>query len=341
MQHTLPRLDTRPQFATVGIVAGLDIGGTNQTVALARLDGEVFATARRQLSPGGTAEDVMGNVLEMIDATRAEAGLTPGRPGADKLLRLGVGFGGPVDIKNGTVVTSHHVSGWDGYALRDTLEQRLDAPVVIDNDANAAAFGEAQFGAGRGHRNILYVNIGTGIGAGLILDGRLYHGQHGMAGEIGHVTVRPDGAECACGRRGCLETVASGRAIGLRAQAAAVAQPDAAGRLQALAGGDGAQITGVHVFAAAEEGDALAVQLVDETADFLGLALGSAANVLDPSIIIIGGGVGEGGEVLFTPLRAAVRRYLLPSIPGPEVVPAALGYDAGIAGALALALDGL
>ncbi len=341
MQRSLPRLDTRPQFATEGMVAGVDIGGTNQTVALARLDGEVVATQRRQLRPGGAAQDVMGNVLEMIDASLAEVGHTPGRPGADKLLRVGVGFGGPVDIKNGTIVTSHHVPGWEGYPLRATLEQHLDAPTVIDNDANAAALGEAIFGAGRGHRNILYVNVGTGIGAGVILNGRLYHGQHGMAGEIGHVTVLPEGPLCPCGKRGCLEALASGRAIERRAQVAAGAEPEAAGRLRALAGGEVGQIGGRHVFRAAAEGDALALQLAEETACYLGLALGNAANILDLSIIVVGGGVGESGEVLFTPLRAALRAHLLPSIPSPEVVPAALGYDAGIAGALALALDGL
>jgi glucokinase len=341
MERTLPRLQHNRRLATEGLVAGVDIGGTNQTVALARLDGEVLATRRHRLPPGGTATEVIAAVLAMLDAVLDAVPRTAGRPGAEKLLRIGVGFGGPVDIEAGTVLTSHHVSGWDGFPLRRTLESCRNAATVIDNDANAAALGEAHFGAGRGHRNVLYVNVGTGIGAGLILNGRLFHGQHGMAGEIGHVTVAPDGPLCPCGKRGCLEAVASGRAIGQRGQEAARAEPGAAGRLLALAGGSVEAIAGTHVLAAAAEGDPLAGRIADETAAYLGLALGNVANVLDPAMIILGGGVGEAGERLFGPLREAVRRHLLPSMPAPEVVPAALGYDAGIVGALALALDGM
>ena len=322
-------------------MAGVDIGGTNQSVALARLDGEVVATRRRRLGAGETAQDVVAAVLGLIESALEEQRRPAGRPGAGTLRRIGVGFGGPVDVKNGTVLTSHHVSGWDGFPLRATLEERLDASTVIDNDANAAALGEALFGAGRGQRNLLYVNVGTGIGAGVVLNGRLYHGQHGMAGEIGHVTVAPDGPLCPCGKRGCLEAVASGRAIGLRGQAAARAEPGAAGRLLALAGGRRGGYRRHARPRGGAEGDPLAGRIVDETAAYLGLALGNVANVLDPAMIIVGGGVGEAGERLFGPLREAVRRHLLPSMPAPEVVPAALGYDAGIVGALALALDGM
>ncbi|HEX2032923.1 MAG TPA: ROK family protein [Chloroflexota bacterium] len=337
----LPRLASRPQLATEGTVLGIDVGGTNQTVALARLDGEVVASHRRRLAAGGKAEDVVANILEMIEAAISEVERTSERRGAEKVRRVGVGFGGLIDAKRGVVLRSHHVSGWDNYPLRELLEQRLNASAVIENDANAAALGEARFGAGRGHRNILYVNVGTGIGAGVILDGALYHGQHGTAGEVGHVTVVPEGPECACGKRGCLEALASGPSLARRAQEAARAQPGEAAPLLQLAEGDVSRISGPHVFAAAGNGDALAGRLVEETAAYLGLALGNAANVLDPSIIVVGGGMGESGEILFAPLRTAVRRHLLPSTPAPEVVPAALGYDAGIAGALALALEGL
>ena len=338
----LPRLSRMPRFATEGVVVGADIGGTNQTVAVARLDGEVIATHRRRLGEGGTAQEVVANVFAMIDEALETVrrdhgeGAAPGR-----LLRVGIGFGGPVDHKEGVVLRSHHVPGWDGYPLREAVEQRLDAPVVLDNDANAAALGEALFGAGRGSRDLLYVNVGTGIGAGIVLNGRLHHGQHGMAGEIGHVTVLPDGPECGCGKRGCLEALASGRSLGRRAREAAAAEPRDAARLVALAGGSAAAIQGPHVVEAAAAGDALAARLVEETAGYLGLALGNAANLLDPALIVLGGGLAAAGDVLFAPLGAAVRQHLLPGTPAPPVVPAALGYDAGIAGALALALDGL
>ena len=152
------------------------------------------------------------------------------------LAGIGVGFGGPVDQRRGIVVDSHHVAGWTGFPLRDTLANTFGAPVALDNDANAAALGEARFGAGRGHADVLYVNVGTGIGAGLVLGGHLYHGAHGMAGEIGHITVLPDGPPCDCGKRGCLEAIASGRSIGRRARETAAQLPAVAAELIRLAG---------------------------------------------------------------------------------------------------------
>lgn len=337
----LPRLSTQPRFATEGLAIGADIGGTHQTVAVARLDGEVLALHRRRLRDGGTAQDVVANVFALTDEALVSARHSARRPGSDKLLRIGVGFGGPVDQKRGLVLTSHHVPGWNEYPLRDVLEQRLDVPAVVDNDANAAALGEASFGAGRGQRHLLYVNVGTGIGAGIILNGVLYHGKSGLAGEIGHVTVEPSGPQCGCGKRGCLEALASGRSIGRRGREAVARDHAAAAMLVQLAGGNASAIESAHVLQAAMAGDPLAQRVVETTACYLGLAFANAANLLDPEMIIVGGGLSESGEVLFAPLRAAVHQHLLPGTAPPLVVPAALGYNAGIAGALALALDGL
>jgi glucokinase len=323
------------------LVAGVDIGGTNQSVAVASSDGQVLALRRRRLRPGGAAQDVIANVLALLDESLVEARSQIGAQNDVRLCGIGVGFGGPVDVQRGTVIRSHHVPGWDSYPLRDDLAQRVGAPVVVDNDANAAALGEARFGAGQGHASVLYVNVGTGIGGGVVLNGRLYHGANGMAGEIGHVTVTPDGPPCDCGKRGCLEAVASGRSLGRRAREAAQREPESARLLVEAAGDDAAKIEGPHVFTAAAAGDLLATRLIEETAGYLGLALGNVANVLDPSIVVIGGGLSETGEALFTPLRAAVRRHLLPELPAPPVVPAALGYEAGVIGAVSLALDEL
>jgi glucokinase len=318
-----------------GLFAGADVRGTNQTVALARGDGTLLATLRRRTPPGGTAQDVLANVLGMLRDGLGSAGMRDPR---SELIRIGIGFGGPVDQKRGTVVDSHHVPGWTDFPLRDTVALELGAPVVLENDANAAALGEARFGAGRGHHSVLYVNVGTGIGAGIVLDGRIYGGTHGMAGEIGHVTVAPDGPQCDCGKRGCLEALASGRSIGRRARERAAEYPVAAAALVARAGGQIDAVGSTHVFAAAAAGDSFAGEVVADTARHLGLALGNASNLLDPDVIVIGGGVAAAGPLLFDPLRRALASHCMPGLPVPAVVPAALGYDAGVLGALALAL---
>lgn len=228
--------------------------------------------------------------------------------GAGRTAAIGVGFGGPVDVAHGVILRSHHVSAWDGFPLRETLTARFGAPVTLDNDANAGALGEARFGAGRGHQQLLYVNVGTGIGAGIIVDGRIHRGAHGLAGEIGHVTVFRDGRRCDCGKRGCLEAYASGRAIG-----------------------------GPDVTRAASGGDAGARQKLDDAARWLAIGIGAAVNVLNPSAVIVGGGVSEAGELLLGPLRRYLAGELMPGMPAPLVLKAALGYDAGVIGALALA----
>ena len=206
---------------------------------------------------------------------------------------------------------SHHVSEWDGFPLRTQLRERFGAPVLLDNDANAGALGEARFGAGRGHQHLFYVNVGTGIGAGVIADGRIYRGADGLAGEIGHVAVDRNGRQCSCGKRGCLEAYASGRAIG-----------------------------GPEVTQAASKGEASALEVLSDAARWLAIAIGGAVNVLNPSAVIVGGEVSEAGELLLAPLRAHLSSELMPGMPMPQVLRASLGYDAGVIGALALAIDG-
>jgi glucokinase len=351
----LPHLAVAARELAPGYVAGADIGGTNQTVALARTDGRVVARRRRRLRPGGSAQDVIANVAGMLDEALAEAlraiGASEGTAEgtAPPLLAMGIGFGGPVDQRQGRVLTSHHVPGWTGFPLRDYFRDRLRAPVAVDNDANAAALGEALYGAGRGRQSVLYVNLGTGIGAGIVLNGRLLHGAHGMAGELGHVTVvtaeaaeadgAQDGAQCGCGKRGCLEAYASGRSIGRRAREAAARDPAAAAALVRAAGGNATAIQAPHVFQAAAGGDPLAQHLVDETAALLGVAFANAANLIDPDVIVVGGGLSETGDALFAPLRRSLATHLMPGIPPPDVVPAAYGYDGGIVGALALGFE--
>ena len=271
-------------------------------------------------------------VSEGLDHARAEYDRVP--------AGIGIGFGGPVDHRAGVIRRSHHVEGWDGVALGQLLAAAAGLPTFLENDANAGGLGEAWFGAGRGAHSLLYVNIGTGIGGAIILDGRIHRGAHGNAGEIGHVVIAPgQGPVCTCDKRGCLEALAAGNALGEAARR----------RLQEQSGADSvlvalplAQISGGQVGAAAQEGDPLALDIVREAAEYLGLALAGAANLVDPELIVIGGGVAELGEVLLTPTREAFGRYATPPVAdSTTIVQAQLGYDAGVIGAAAVALGEL
>jgi len=251
------------------------------------------------------------------------------------VVGIGIGFGGPVDVASGTVRRSHHAPGWAGMELRTLFAERFKLPVVLENDANAAGLGEALFGAGRAADSLLYVNVGTGVGGAVIIKGRIHRGAHSSAGEIGHVVVKPDGPTCTCGKRGCVEALASGDAIGRRARERMAADASAATVLRKV---PPAELTGCVVGMAAARGDALARQLMTEAATWLGMAIAGAANVIDPEVVVIGGGVAETGEPFLVPLQEAFKRYAVaPLSASTPVVAAELGYNAGVVGAAAVA----
>jgi glucokinase len=230
--------------------------------------------------------------------------------------RVGVGFGGPVAADGRTVRRSLHVAGWDGFPLADRVEAELRLPVSVANDGNAAALGEHRFGAGRSVADLLYVTASTGIGAGIVVGGRLVLGERAWAGELGHVVLEPDGPACSCGRRGCLEALASGPAI---------ARAAGTGSARAVA-------------EAAASGDAAARRVWGDAMRWLGLGIASAANLLGPGRVVVGGGLTNAGALFFDPVRAVVaERALDPEL---EVVPSALGDDVGVVGAAAVALLG-
>lgn len=319
----------------VNWILAMDVGGTKQTVALADGEGQIQVQQRRPTERESGAEGGIEVLLEMAHEVVAEAGLT-----LTEVARVGIGFGGPVDVRTGTVLLSHHVPGWENVPLRAIMEEKLGLPTVVDNDANAGTLGEARFGAGRGAEDLVYINIGTGIGGGIMVKGQLVRGVTTTAGEIGHTTVKEDGPLCTCGKRGCLESICSGDSIGRRAREAVTAQPNAGRALVEAAGGQVGAITSETVFAVAAQGDALAQALVDETVHYLALAIGNLLNLLNPELVIIGGGLSEVGDILFVPLRQAVREIAL-EVPyrAAHIVPAELGYEAGILGAVALALE--
>jgi glucokinase len=299
-------------------VIGLDVGGTKMTAALATMDGHIVRLLRQQTKREEGAEGGFSAICTMVRELLSEA-----TQKGWQVVRIGIGFGGPVDFERGVVYLSHHVPGWENFPLKEELERCFGIPTVVDNDANAGTLGEWRFGAGRGVNDLLYVNIGTGIGGGIISGGQLVRGWRNLAGEIGHMTVKPDGPLCPCGRKGCLEALASGSAIG-REGSERIGQP----------------LTSEEVFMLAERGNPIAKRVIDDAVEALAFAIGAAANLFNPKRVILGGGVAEAPEaLLLQPLRERLPRYLLPQVAeGLEVVRAQLGYDAGIWGAIALAL---
>ncbi len=300
------------------MIIGIDVGGTKTSGGLASEDGTLAVKIQRQTDRSGGAEAGLAMVAEIISELREQADHS-----GSKVRRIGIGFGGPVDFKRGVVLLSHHVPGWEGLPLRDELERRFKIPVTVDNDANAGTLGEWKFGAGRGFDDLLYVNIGTGIGGGIIANGVPLRGARNLAGEIGHTVVVRGGPVCSCGKRGCLEACACGDAIARRGS-------EALGR----------QVSARDVFSLAAGNNPVAQRVLDQVIEDLAHGIGTAVSLLNPAAVIIGGGLSEAPQPLFLePLRNAIPRFCLREAAAHLRVEAAqLRYDAGIMGAIALAL---
>lgn len=307
------------------VAVGIDVGGTKVSALRVRADGEVLA---RALGPT-PADDVEATIEALLDA--AAAVLT------SNVLAVGLGAAGLVRWPDGTLLFAPNLA-WRDAPLKERLEEAFDRPVVVDNDCTAAAYGEWQIGAGRGVADLLYVGVGTGIGGGIVAGGAIQRGANGFAGEIGHIVVEPGGPECGCGNRGCWETVASGRAI-LRDGRAAVTRHHHS-LLTELAGGDPGSLTGQMVTEAAEKGDPTARGILAEVGHRLGQGIAGLVNVLDPSVVVVGGGAAEAGDLLLEPARTAYRsavegRERRPDVP---IVAAALGAEGAAIGAALLAI---
>jgi glucokinase len=250
---------------------------------------------------------------------------------------VGIGAPGPPDIEAGVVVAPPNLPGWARVPLKRLIEDGLGITTFLENDANAAALGEHRFGAGRGTRHMIYVTASTGIGGGLILDGKLYHGADGMAGEIGHTTAMPYGPHCNCGNRGCLESFASGTAIAREARGRVARGVPTL--IADLAGGDLERITAKLVAQAADQGDVEAQSILAEAMDYLGIGMANLVNLFNPELIVIGGGLTNIGEGLFDPVRRAIVRHAFHTpAETVRVVRAELGDKVGVLGAVAAAL---
>jgi glucokinase len=319
----------------VRFVLGVDIGGTNLVVGSVAEDGStVLAAASEPTHAEAGATDVVDRLVELAEraivATRREV------PGAE-ILGVGVGAPGPLDTKRGIVLLTPNL-GWVNMPLREIIHDRLGLPAALDNDANCAVLGEWWVGAARGARHAIGITIGTGIGGGLVIDGRLYHGASDVAGEIGHTTIDTEGRRCKCGNYGCLEAYASGPNIAIRA--IEEIEAGAVSRLPSYVGGDLKQITAQTVYLAAQEGDELALEVVNDTAKFLGVGIGNLLNVFNPEVVVVCGGVTLAGDHLFVPLRREVsRRAFKPAVAACRIVPGELAGTAGVYGAAKAFLD--
>jgi glucokinase len=314
--------NTGPSLRTA---VGLDVGGTKAAGLLVTEAGEVLARHVAE-TPAEDVDATMATLFEVIEILRK---------GADPVA-VGIGGAGMVDFEAGVMRFAPNLA-WRELPIRDLVAEHSGLPCVLDNDATAACWGEYRFGAGRGYRHMLLLTVGTGIGGGIVADGALYRGRHGFAGEIGHVVVDPQGPLCGCGNRGCFEQVASGRALDRLGQEAARDHPD--GVIARIAGTE--EVVGRHVTEAAEQGDAVARRIIEEVGTRLGIGIAGFVNVLDPEVVVVGGGVADIGPALFDPAREAFRASVLAPDHRPEVpiVPAAMGNDAGAIGAAAIALE--
>jgi len=303
---------------------GLDVGGTKAAGLLVAEGGEILAREVAE-TPAEDVDATMATLFEVIETLRKES----------DPVAVGIGGAGMVDFEAGVMRFAPNLA-WRELPIRDMVSEHTGLPCILDNDANAACWGEYRFGAGRGYRYVLLLTVGTGIGGGIVADGALYRGVHGFAAEVGHVVVEPDGPLCGCGNRGCFEQVASGRALDRLGREAASQHPD--GLIARLAGTD--DVVGRHVTEAAERGDEMARQIIEEVGIRLGVGIAGFVNVLDPEVVVVGGGVADIGGPLLDPARAAYRDTVLAPDHRPDVpiVPAALGNDAGAIGAAALAL---
>ena len=303
--------------ASAGTALGIDFDHRHVRVALADLASTVLAERRIELDVDHDATAALDAAAEAVEDVLAETGSD-----RDRLAGAGVGLPGPVDRRTGTVGSSSILPGWRGVAACRELERRLGLRVEVENDANLGALAEAAFGAGRGLSDLVYVKLASGIGAGLLLDGRLYRGSVGLAGELGHVSARPDGQICRCGNRGCLETVASSCAL------VALLRPTR-----------GDDLTVRDALELAAEGDLGVRRAINDAGHAVGRALADLCNCLNPAAIVVGGELGAAGEPLLAGIREAVDRYAQPhAAQAVEVLPSALGERAEVLGALALVI---
>jgi len=312
----------------VRYIVGIDVGGTNIVVGTVAEDGsELLGLVSEPTLAERGADAVVARIAKLARASMAQAQ-------GKEIVGVGIGSPGPLNTKTGVVLLTPNL-GWVNMPLGDRVSSALGLPTTLDNDANCAVFGEWWRGAARGSDYVVGLTIGTGIGGGIVLGGKIYHGVSDIAGEFGHMTIDANGRRCKCGNDGCLEAYASGPAIATRAIEGI--QSGAETALPQYVGGDLSRITAQVVYEAAHDGDSYALELVHDTASLLGAGVASIVNIFNPQIVVICGGVTLAGEKLFAPLRNEVkRRAFKPAWEACRIVPGDLTGTAGVYGAAAV-----
>jgi glucokinase len=310
------------------LTIGVDVGGTKVAAGVVDDHGRILAKVRRP-TPSTSPHETAAVIAEVVEILKSKY---------EQVEAVGLGAAGFVDETRSMVLFAPNLA-WRDEPIKQKVESKVGLPVMVENDANATAWGEAKFGAGRGEPHMLLITLGTGIGGALILDGRLYRGRHGIGGEFGHYRVVPDGRRCGCGNRGCWEQYASGNALVAEARELARVSPALAGRLLELGDGSPSGISGPEITEAAREGDKAALECFRSVAGWVGQGLADLAAILDPGTFVIGGGLSAAGDLLLDPARAAFENALtgrghrvFADIRLAELVP-----DAGIVGSADLA----
>ncbi len=315
-------------------IIGVDLGGTNIVVGAMPEDGSRHYALRSQPTMSELGADaVVDRIVTMVGEVMTQ---TMAETGAKRSQFAGVGMGapGPLDREHGIVIIAPNL-GWKMFPLRDRVSKAVGLPATLDNDANCATLGEWWQGAARGGRNVVGITIGTGIGGGIIMNGVLYHGSSDVAGEIGHTTIDTEGRHCKCGNYGCLEAYASAPAIATRAREVMVRE-EGESSIPGMVQGRFEDITAQTVYDAAKAGDAVASEIVRDTARYLGAGVANLLNIFNPDIVVLAGGVTAAGDALFVPLRAEVRRRAFtPAVQAVRIVPGELPGTAGVVGAVA------
>lgn len=314
-------------------IIGIDLGGTTIKFAILTLNGEVQQKWSIETNILDEGSHIIPDIIESITHRLALYDMSK-----DDFIGIGMGTPGSVDREKGTVIGAYNLNWIKKQLVKDQIEEAIGIPFTLDNDANVAALGERWKGAGENNPNVIFITLGTGVGGGIIAEGNLLHGASGCAGEIGHITVDPDGFDCTCGKKGCLETVSS--ATGVVRVARQLSEEYAGNSELKKAIDDGQDVSSKDVFEYAQAGDSFALRVVDRVCYFLGLAVGNLGNTLNPSSIVIGGGVSAAGEFLRIRVQNYFEEFTFPQVrEGTSIKLAQLGNEAGVIGAASLALQ--